>query len=254
MEEDEDPTIASEADVEAFQRCPQNERVLTNALRGVLAEVAITGKVRYKWPLLRPLVVFAMERMLLDLNTNSQVEVGPPAPLLYDENLPQLLERFKSYLWRFQDAPWTIQRLCELVLEPQKQYTKLHKLVLAIDKLLLVTTEVGVNNSTAPLPRLSALVAVNESSTASADATAQHSNSLVGSKRSREGEQPGMGLADAALDIKASATAPAPADAGSDSQPQADQKQSLQQLEQQPGQQQQQPDQQQPDQQQHRDQ
>lgn len=59
--------------------------------------------------------------------------------------------------------------------------------VLAIDKLLLVTTEVGVNNSTAPLPRLSALVAVNESSTASADATAQHSNSLVGSKRSREG-------------------------------------------------------------------
>lgn len=57
------------------------------------------------------------------------MQVGPPAPLLYDENLPQLLERFKSYLWRFQDAPWTIQRLCELVLEPQKQYTKLHKLV-----------------------------------------------------------------------------------------------------------------------------
>jgi hypothetical protein len=60
---DADALIASEADLEAFGRQPVEERVLTGSLRGVLAETAITGVVRYKWPLLRPLVEFAMDQV-----------------------------------------------------------------------------------------------------------------------------------------------------------------------------------------------
>ncbi len=55
--------IASETDLESFCRQPLDERTLTGPLRGVLAETAITGVVRYKWSLLRPLVEFAMEQV-----------------------------------------------------------------------------------------------------------------------------------------------------------------------------------------------
>ncbi len=59
----EDRPIASEAELEGFGRLPMDERHLTGPLRGVLAETAVTGLVRYKWSLLQPLVEFAMEQV-----------------------------------------------------------------------------------------------------------------------------------------------------------------------------------------------
>ena len=55
--EGEDPCIASESQIEV------NKRVLTPTLRGVLAETATTGIIRYKWALIRPLIEFAMEQV-----------------------------------------------------------------------------------------------------------------------------------------------------------------------------------------------
>lgn len=56
-------TIANEAELEAFSRTPASERRMSPALRGVLAEVALTGRVRYQWCLMRPLVDFALEQV-----------------------------------------------------------------------------------------------------------------------------------------------------------------------------------------------
>lgn len=56
-------SIASESDLEAFSRLPLEDRSLTDSLRGVLAESALTGRIRYKWSLLRPLVDYAMEEV-----------------------------------------------------------------------------------------------------------------------------------------------------------------------------------------------
>lgn len=43
------------------------------------------------------------------------------------ESLGETLERFKAALARFSAAPWTLQRLCELLLAPRNQYSQLHK-------------------------------------------------------------------------------------------------------------------------------
>lgn len=56
-------TIANEAELEAFSRTPAAERRMAPTLRGVLAEVALTGSVRYQWCLMRPLVDFALEQV-----------------------------------------------------------------------------------------------------------------------------------------------------------------------------------------------
>lgn len=46
-----------------------------------------------------------------------------------DDSVPALVERFSKLLSAFDSHPWTLQRLCEVLLEPQKQYKRLHKLV-----------------------------------------------------------------------------------------------------------------------------
>ena len=60
-------SVASELQLESFCVQPVKDRVLTPALRGVLAETALSGVIRYKWALVRPLVEFAMEEVILQL-------------------------------------------------------------------------------------------------------------------------------------------------------------------------------------------
>jgi hypothetical protein len=45
------------------------------------------------------------------------------------DSVPALVQRFSKLLDAFDSHPWTLQRLCEVLLEPQKQYKRLHKLV-----------------------------------------------------------------------------------------------------------------------------
>ena len=58
------------------------------------------------------------------------LQIGPSLPLANDKSLQELQSRLHSYLDCFTDAPFTSQRLCELLVEPHKQYTQLHKMVL----------------------------------------------------------------------------------------------------------------------------
>lgn len=57
------------------------------------------------------------------------LQVGPSLPLPGADSLLSLQERLRGHLDQFTDAPFTLQRLCELLLEPHKQYARLHKLV-----------------------------------------------------------------------------------------------------------------------------
>lgn len=61
------------------------------------------------------------------------LQIGPARPIVdssgNDSSVQQLVERFARLLSGFDSHPWTLQRLCEVVLEPQKQYRRLHKLV-----------------------------------------------------------------------------------------------------------------------------
>ena len=57
------------------------------------------------------------------------LQVGPSLPLPGADSLPNLQDRLRGHLDQFTDAPFTLQRLCELLLEPHKQYARLHKLV-----------------------------------------------------------------------------------------------------------------------------
>ena len=108
---------------------------------------------RYNWLLLKPLVAHVLSSVLQDFDAERKVEVGcndmhgwqachfcesytcfplqigPPLPLANDNSVQDLQKRLLEYLDFFTEAPFTFQRLCELLVEPHKQYTHLHKVV-----------------------------------------------------------------------------------------------------------------------------
>lgn len=133
--------LPSEDDVEQFGRLSASERVLTLPLSLLLAETATSGIIRYAWPLYCPLVECIMENAMRQMTSidTSKPEIGPPRP--HEHSLTQSIDRFKGLLSGFSSAPWTLQRICEICLSPSKQYSRLHKLTAALEKLLTVTTE-----------------------------------------------------------------------------------------------------------------
>lgn len=218
-----DGLIAEQAVLEQFSKQPASDRKLTEDLRGVLAETACTGVIRYDWPLVRSLVVQQLGEQLTAYEAAEHVDVGPARPLgTGDSDVQATVKRFTELLEQFQGPPWTLQRLCELVLEPRKQYQRLHKLILAIEKLLLVTGEVGLTQPPPPLPRLDQLSRVNDPPASQA---ATDASGVSGQKRSRPEDADASGLVNAALTItgpesqrqaadgQSDAAAPATADA-----------------------------------------
>ncbi|KAI8465631.1 MAG: PPP4R2-domain-containing protein [Monoraphidium minutum] len=217
------PRIAGAADLEAFISCPEERREVTEPLRGLVAEMALTGVIRYHWQLVRPLLEHLLEQQLRRFDESCGVEVGPARPVLRDgEALDPLIARLRSYLAGFDAAPWTAQRLAELLLEPGKQYRQLHKLALALEKLLLVSSGLPPALDPPPPPLLSSLRPVNETPPRAAPAAG--GGGAVGgggAKRPREDGDTGMGLVSATLGVRSDAAAAAgagaePAGGGSD--------------------------------------
>ena len=88
---------------------------------------------RYPWPLSKPLVAHLLGDVITQYDSTVKVEVGPALPLAGGETAEELRTRLMQLLDGFGDeAPFTVQRLAEVLLEPEKQYARLDKLVILI--------------------------------------------------------------------------------------------------------------------------
>ncbi len=72
-----------------------------------------------------------LQQVLAEYEDLSKVEVGPAPPPAEGESIAAVSERLSDAVRAFMEAPFTIQRLCELLLQPRKQYSRLDKLVLS---------------------------------------------------------------------------------------------------------------------------
>ncbi|BDA40349.1 probable serine/threonine-protein phosphatase 4 regulatory subunit at N-terminal half [Coccomyxa sp. Obi] len=197
--------VADEDALRAFEGIPDAEKKLTPALRGVLAEIATTGIIRYEWRMLQPLIIYQLHQVLVDYDSINKVEIGPMPPQGIGESVTDLIERLTKAVCAHTDAaPFTLQRLAELLLEPQKQYARLDKLALALEKLLLVTSTIEPNAAPPPRPALQTLPPVNENpqppaGTASSKPVASSPGTANGPHDRTQFPGSGFNLASAAL-------------------------------------------------------
>lgn len=106
-------------------------------LRGVIATIAHTGESVHRWEAVRVLI----EIELLNILEAYQQDGKGHMPLVDGEAFGVRYARVKLSLSALPHEPFTMQRLCELLHEPRKYYSNMHKFFHSISKCLCGITE-----------------------------------------------------------------------------------------------------------------
>lgn len=127
-------------------------KTIPQELNEYLAYVARTGDPVYQWSLVKSLFKEKLLNVITDFYETSPGIDIPPYPNVdtfnFDIMKNSLLERFDT----FTSAPFTVQRICELLTCPRKQYNRVDKFMRAIEKNILVvsTREPGIQRHPEP--------------------------------------------------------------------------------------------------------
>ncbi|KAM7499873.1 hypothetical protein LguiA_024287 [Lonicera macranthoides] len=112
-------------------------------VRSIIEVIAATGKFWHDWDQLKSMLSFHLKQVLSEY---------PEAKMTNDlqnsslgETYPELVKRLDDALHSFAEGPpFTLQRLCEILLAAQSMYPNLSKLALALEKNLTVTSTLTI--------------------------------------------------------------------------------------------------------------
>lgn len=133
---------------------------IPNDLEEYLLYVAASGDPVYQWSLIKSLYRQKLINVITEFYETCPMMDIPPCPNVdpfnYETMKNGLLERLDS----FASAPFTIQRISELLTNPRKQYNRVDKFMRAIEKNIWVvsTREPGQREAPAPQENSSNLV------------------------------------------------------------------------------------------------
>lgn len=118
-------------------------RIADEEVRGVLEVIASTGKFWHDWDKLKSMISFYLKQVLSEYPEVNMTSEEQNASL--GETYPELVKRLDEALHSFDEGPpFTLQRLCEILLAARSIYPNLSKLALALEKNLLVTSTLTV--------------------------------------------------------------------------------------------------------------
>ncbi|CAF1061341.1 unnamed protein product [Adineta ricciae] len=120
----------------------EDERILTPELEQILSQIAKTGYSRYPWEKIKPLFLQKLIAVLDEFNNElsmDKLDIHPNVDQsTFEELKSDIVERINS----FENAPFTIQRLCELILSPRTHYRRTDKFVRGLTKCVSVVTTI----------------------------------------------------------------------------------------------------------------
>jgi len=126
---------------------------IPKALEEYLNYLARTGDTLFVWSKIKWLVRHKLELVIGSFKEACPTENLPPCPNVepfhYETMRDKILEQFDS----FTCAPFTIQRLCELLCSPRKHYKRTDKFMRGLEKNLLVVSTVDPEQRR-PVPAL----------------------------------------------------------------------------------------------------
>mmetsp|Transcript_5918 Transcript_5918/g.8115 ORF Transcript_5918/g.8115 Transcript_5918/m.8115 type:complete len:214 (-) Transcript_5918:263-904(-) len=123
----------------AFSKITPSDPIpeISPELEKVMIELARTGIPYYNWSLLQELFAVKLVKVVNSYNSEFSYNAGPEA-FDFDKRKSLMLLALRS----FYEAPFTIQRLAEILMDPKRQYRATHKLMNGIEKLLAVSTTI----------------------------------------------------------------------------------------------------------------
>jgi hypothetical protein len=115
-----------ENELEDFTK--QTTKSLNDNLQRIINDIASTGLTCYPWEFLKQLIGYRLEQILDEWQAKS------PLPD-FEQQKKKLLDALSG----FSGVPFTVQRMCELLVRPTL-YSSTKKFIFAYDKLLSVST------------------------------------------------------------------------------------------------------------------
>lgn len=115
-------------------------KAISPQLEDYLKSVGKTGDTCYNWADVKPVLIYKLERVLDDFLEMVQENGDVSCPT--EEEFQATKEKLSGLLSGFYRAPFTVQRLLELLLEPNKHYRKFDKYARGLEKILSVVTTV----------------------------------------------------------------------------------------------------------------
>ncbi|CAH9127467.1 unnamed protein product [Cuscuta epithymum] len=141
--------------------------------RRIMEEIAATGKCWHDWDKLKRFLSFYLKQILSDY-PDSKLTHELQQISAIGEPFPDLVKRLDHDLNSFTNGPpFTLQRLCEILLDPRSIYPKLSKLALALEKNLLVASTLTISDD----PSTATMQKAGEPETEPSPLVSQHPSS-----------------------------------------------------------------------------
>lgn len=125
--------------LEQYSRTKPKE--IPEKLEGYLKRVAQTGELVFQWPDIQALLREKLINVITEFyETTPSIQDLPHFPNVDPFNFEAMKKMLLERLDSFHSAPFTVQRICELLTEPRKQYTRIDCFMRAIEKTILVVS------------------------------------------------------------------------------------------------------------------
>ncbi|XP_063444903.1 serine/threonine-protein phosphatase 4 regulatory subunit 2-A-like [Mytilus trossulus] len=123
-----------------FEKKPCTE--IPPLLDQYLHQVAKTGKTLFPWHQLKKLFVAKVDIVMTQFKETSPTDLLQTTPNIEPVKYDEMRKRILSLMDEFQGAPFTVQRLCELINEPKRHYKRCDKFLRGIEKNVSVVTTI----------------------------------------------------------------------------------------------------------------
>ncbi|KAK6175236.1 hypothetical protein SNE40_013742 [Patella caerulea] len=111
-------------------------------LNEYLCRVAKTGETLFPWARLKSFFRAKLDDVMIRYNEDLPSDHLVNSPNVENAKFDEMRARILVALERFHGAPFTIQRLCELITEPKRHYKRTDKFLRGIEKNVLVVSTV----------------------------------------------------------------------------------------------------------------
>lgn len=118
---------------------------ISQTLEEYLTYVAKTGKALFAWNKIKPLFKAKLEIVIQEFHDSCPTDDLPKQPNVDVFKFDQMKERILEQLESYSGIPFTIQRLCELLLHPKRHYKRTDKFMRGLEKIMLVVSTIDPN-------------------------------------------------------------------------------------------------------------
>ncbi|MCJ8741777.1 hypothetical protein PDJAM_G00074520, partial [Pangasius djambal] len=105
-----------------------------------LSHIAKTGETMIQWSQFKSYFLFKLEKVMDDFKASSPEQRGPANPNVEYIPFKEMKERILKIVDGYNGIPFTIQRLCELLTEPKRNYTGTDKFLRGVEKNVMVVS------------------------------------------------------------------------------------------------------------------